>query len=284
MALSPGVYLRMTRPVNSAMIGFAVLVGSTIAAGCISCINVYKLIAGWLTGFAISSYSMLTNDIFDVEIDRINQPNRPLPSGRASVKGAWITAGIMAFIGLAAAAYIGLIPFTVAFTALIAAHFYNWRAKRTGLPGNMIVAYSVALPILYGALLVQVVDARITIYWSMVFLSALAREVVKGIADIEGDSIAGVSTVAVSEGAEHAAMAAFALYMTAVALSSIPLVYHWVRPLWYGIPVAFTDAIFVYSSLRLLRSPDRETALWQKKMALLAMLLGLIGFMGGGRL
>jgi len=279
----PVIYMRMARPVNSAMIGFAVIVGAAIASGCVSCIEASRVAAGWVAGFTISSYAMLTNDIFDVEIDRINQPDRPLPSGRASVRGAWIAAIAMAIIGLVAASYTGAGTFIVAATALIAGHLYNWRVKKAGLPGNLIVAYSVALPLLYGSLIAGALDARIIVYWSMVFLSALAREIVKGIADVEGDRAAGVATIAVAEGARRAALSAFILYMTAVALSPLPVLEGWVDDMYYALPVALTDAIFIYTSFRLILEPARETALWQKKMALLAMLLGLTGFLGGGR-
>ena len=54
-------------------------------------------VLGFLTGFFISGAAMITNDYFDIEVDRINHPQRPLPSGIISVNELIISAGLFTF-------------------------------------------------------------------------------------------------------------------------------------------------------------------------------------------
>ncbi len=78
--------VRLVRPVNCAMIGFAVLVGEFVSKPKV--VPVVGSALGFMTGFLICAYSMAVNDVYDVEVDRVNQPDRPIPSGALSVSDA----------------------------------------------------------------------------------------------------------------------------------------------------------------------------------------------------
>ncbi|MGC8567472.1 MAG: UbiA family prenyltransferase, partial [Caldisphaera sp.] len=80
-------YIKLVRPLNDVMIGFSVIVGSFIASGRMLP-KIEDMIFGFLTGFFISSAAMVLNDIIDINIDKINNPNRPLPKGTISIKNA----------------------------------------------------------------------------------------------------------------------------------------------------------------------------------------------------
>ena len=68
------------------MIGFAVIVGEFVSKP--PAIPLLYSVFGYLTGFFICAYSMVVNDVYDVEVDRVNQPSRPLPSGKVTSRGA----------------------------------------------------------------------------------------------------------------------------------------------------------------------------------------------------
>ncbi|HKT21535.1 MAG TPA: UbiA family prenyltransferase, partial [Nitrososphaerales archaeon] len=74
--------LKLIRPVNCAMIGFAVLVGAFVSKP--PAVNLVQLTLGFLTGFFICAYSMVANDAYDIEVDKVNRPERPIPSGKVS--------------------------------------------------------------------------------------------------------------------------------------------------------------------------------------------------------
>ena len=63
------------------MMGFAVLVGAILARTNGSNFLLADLIYGYVTGFALTAGSMVANDYYDRNIDAINEPNRPIPSG-----------------------------------------------------------------------------------------------------------------------------------------------------------------------------------------------------------
>lgn len=272
--------LRMARVVNSLMVGFAVLVGAVIASGGLP--GLRESVYAFLTGFFVSASAMVVNDIFDLEIDRVNAPWRPLPSGRLTVRGAWACFAAYSLAGLAFSAATGPETFAIALAAWAVGLAYSWRGKRLGLPGNVMVAFSVSVPLIYGAALTDSWGWRIAVYWFMVFSSALAREIVKGIADVEGDRAAGVRTLAVSVGERRAAAAAAALYLAAVAASPAPLILGLLEnPVAYAVLVAVVDAGFVYDSIRIVRDPSRSEALRHKSRVLIYMLLGLVAFIAG---
>ncbi|GAB6148514.1 geranylgeranylglycerol-phosphate geranylgeranyltransferase [Stetteria hydrogenophila] len=273
--------LRMARVVNSVMVGFAVLVGAVIASGGLP--GIPESINAFLVGFLISASAMVVNDIFDVEIDRVNAPWRPLPSGRVSVGAAWACFAAFSAGGLALSALTGAATFAIALAGWLVGVAYSWRGKRLGFPGNVMVAFSVALPLLYGAALTGSWSWRVAVYWFMVFATVLGREVVKGIADVEGDRRAGVRTIAATLGERAAAAVAAALYLAAVAVSPAPVVLGLLRhPAAYAALVAVVDAGLVYEAFRILRRPCRGEALRHKARVLAYMLIGLVAFMAGG--
>jgi len=275
-------YIELMRPANCIMIGFAVIVGAAIAAGRgILGASITRLFSGFIVGFTFCAVSMVTNDIYDLDIDRANRLDRPLVSGRASVKGAYRLAWILGLTGLLTSAVTGIYTFALALFSLLVGVYYNAKGKKMGLPGNLMVAYNIGIPILYGALVVERFTATIAVYWLMVFLTGLGREIVKDIADVEGDKVKGVKSLAITRGARFSSRFAILLYLTAIALSPLPLVIGGVNTLGYGIPVALTDALLIYSIMVVYKNPSRENALRHKKIVLAAMFTGLVGFLLG---
>src|SRR5438105_12714585 len=113
------------------MIGFAVVVGEFVSKP--PAIPLLYSVFGYLTGFAICAFSMVVNDYYDVEVDRVNQPSRPLPSGQVSKKGAVAVAAVMLGVGFATGLLLD--PTAVLIVALysLLAWLYDFRAKKYGL-------------------------------------------------------------------------------------------------------------------------------------------------------
>jgi len=281
-------YLRLMRPVNCLMMGFAVIVGSVLASPNVLNNLWQNLVYGFLTGFMLTAASMAINDYCDREIDAINEPNRPIPSGLIKPKEALAFAFILTAIGFAAAlanSYLtnlkSISCFLVAIITWIIFVAYTTVGKRSGLPGNFLVSTCVAIPFIYGSVaVVNEVKLNVLIFVSMVFLSNTGREITKGIADIQGDRMQNVKTLAVRYGEKTAAMAATFLYLSAVSLSPIP----WLLKLvsfWFIPFVAVTDFGLVASSFMLLKDYSRENARKVKNLVLLWFIFGLLAFVVG---
>ncbi len=277
-----GECLRLTRPVNSLMVGFAVIVGLVIVmGGGILELGPRILVASYMTGALVAASSMVLNDIVDVEIDRANKRLRPLVKGTVSVKEAWACYVILSLGGMATAATLGLQAFAVAVAGWLIGSIYDVWGKRSGLPGNFMVAFSTSLPFPFAMAVAGEWSETVTVYWAIVFLAVLAREIVKDIADVEGDRLGGARTLPLVAGIRAASILAAFLYLAAVFLSPLPLLWETVNPYTYAPPILLVDIILAYEALRLLRGITPEQALEHKKRALLAMLLGLIGFLLG---
>ncbi|MEB3789225.1 MAG: UbiA family prenyltransferase [Desulfurococcales archaeon] len=271
--------LRLMRIVNSVMVGFAVLVALAIATGRdFFRFKTLDYIAGFLVGFTISASAMVLNDIADIEIDKINTPNRPLPSGIISIRQAFICYFVLVSIGIMASLRAGLDSLAVVIAAVIVSALYDLRLKASGFMGNVAVAFSTSLPFLYAFTFTNNPNYTVLVFWAMVFLSVLAREIVKDIADVEGDKVKGVKSLPILIGERKAAFIAGMFNLLAVLLSPIPVVYGLVNEAVYSGFVIIVDFALIYSSYRVIINPSREEALRQKRIMLYAMMIGLMGF------
>lgn len=278
-------FLGIIRPINCLMTGSAVLIGALIAlAGPWPEGVAHRLPLGFSTGFLLTGASMAVNDYYDRHIDAINEPGRPIPSGLIRPWEAIALAAALAALGLLAAHLTSPECLAIALASFAISLLYSTRGKRTGLIGNLMVSACVAIPFIYGGFAIgRGFDPLLGIFASMAFLSNAGREVVKGIADAEGDRARGIRTVAVAKGNRIAAELALALFASAVALSPIPPLLGLVSA-WYAPPVIAADLGFLRSSIKVLRDPTRPEALRAKRSALLWMALGMAAFLAGSSL
>ncbi|MER3601185.1 MAG: hypothetical protein C4339_00430 [Nitrososphaerota archaeon] len=273
--------LRLARPINSFMIGAGVLIGYLMASrGALGPALHYT--AGFLTGFFISSFSMAVNDIHDLAVDMLNRRERPLVLGSLSRRSALGAALIFLGLGLFFSAVTG--PATLAYASAYAAlgYAYSVLLKRWGIVGNIAVAASVAAPFPYGALIKGGgLDGFLALATATAFASALGREVLKGIPDIEGDKASGIRTIAVKYGPPTASLvAALALLMAAV-FSVLPFLLGLVGWL-YLVTVLPSCLLHSRLSLKLFRGITGNEAIRAKNTLLIYMGLGLVAFIVGG--
>ena len=274
-------YVALIRPPNCIMIGLAVLVGETIALGTFP--RLQEAIFGFLTAFLMLAGTMAFNDIEDLEVDRVNSPTRPLPSGKVSVRGAYGLSIVLSISAMIASLVLGVWAFLTALVALLLMAYYNTRGKKMGLSGNAVVSFNVALPFFFGGLAVNnFARPLLFVFFLLAFLANMAREVAKGISDVAGDSSRGIRTVAVTSGPGVAARVSAGLFVVAVVLSFLAPVLDHTVSIYYYPGVALADLGFLYSSFRLVRDPSPKMVHKVKTQVLLWMLLGLVGFVMGG--
>lgn len=280
-------YVRLMRPINCAMMGFAVIVGAVLAGANVflSCC-LQNLVYSFFTGFLLTASSMAINDYYDREIDAINEPSRPIPSGLVEPREALAFAMVLAILGLITASLTSLnvMPqcFATAAVFWLISVSYVTFGKKTGFPGNLLVSACVSAPFLYGSLTVAgTAKSSIWIFVFMVFLSNTGREITKGIVDVQGDKARNVKTLAVLYGARKAAVTAVVFYLLAVALTPIPPLLNLVS-VWFIPIVIVTDIGLILSSIMLLKDPSRENARRVKNQVLGWFLTGLFAFIVGG--
>jgi geranylgeranylglycerol-phosphate geranylgeranyltransferase len=278
-------FVRLMRPINCAIMGFAVFAGAVLA---LSASDAEFFNAEWLgvlygfaTGFMLTAASMTVNDYYDRTIDAINEPHRPIPSGTISEKEASGFVVVLSVVGFVFAYFTSVLCLAVAAISWIVVVTYVTVGKQSGLPGNFLVSTCVAIPFIYGSIaILNYVPLSVVIFTLMAFLSNTGREITKGIVDVKGDKAEGIKTLAVRYGDKNAAVAAALFYVSAVALTPIPpllsLVSFWFIPI-----VLVTDIGLVASSTLLLKNPSRDNAKKIKHLILLFFVIGLLAYVFG---
>jgi geranylgeranylglycerol-phosphate geranylgeranyltransferase len=273
--------LKLMRPLNCLVMGFAILVGVLLATAGSSSLNWLNLLFGGTTSFTLTAAAMVINDYYDYDIDKINEPNRPIPSGAVSKNAALIETGVLTVIGLVAAYAISLYCLIFAFAAWVIMALYSTVGKRSGLAGNFLVSACVAAPFLYGSLIaLDTITVNVLLFASMAFLSNTGREIAKGIVDVQGDRSYHIKTMAVRFGEKTAAFTAAFFFLFAVCLSSVPVALGIVT-IWFIPFVLVTDVGLVWCSVSLINKPVRENARKIKKLVLFLFIFGLIAFVAG---
>ena len=277
-------FVRLMRPVNCAMMGFAVIVGAVLAVLAnpqFSSADWRNVFYGFITGFTLTAASMTINDYYDREIDSVNEPDRPIPSGTIKPREALAFASFLTATGFIAAFLTNLLCLATAIVAWIIFVTYTTVGKRSGLPGNFLVSACVAIPFIYGSIaLTNEIRLNVLVFASMAFLSDTGREITKGIVDVKGDETRNVKTLAVRYGEKRAAIVAMLFYLSAVVLSPLPWLLN-VVSVWFIPFVILTDVGIIAASVMLVKDYSRERARKVKNMILYWFIVGLIAFIAG---
>jgi len=259
-------FLTVTRPVNSLVAGLAALLGYIVATGTLAPVS---LILVPIVVF-ITAGGNVFNDLCDLEIDRINRPERPLPSGRVTPEAAGILAASLFSAGL-----VLTIPTSLPCVIIVVANsllllFYARALKRTALWGNVAVSYLSASIYPFGGALAGLAGLERTLPLAgITFLAILARELLKDAEDVAGDSATGARTIAILLGVKKTAVVAYACALGAIAVSLLPVVPWWGPAYLVGIGAA--DVVILFGAARALRCRTPECVRISRSTTILKM-------------
>lgn len=214
--------LELTRPVNSVAAGVLTFIGAFVAGG-IGDAPLMVAAAVGATVFATAA-GMAINDYFDREIDRINQPDRAIPRGAVSPRGALAFSVVLFALAVVLALLLPRLAIAIAVINLLALVAYTKLFK--GLPGvgNAVVAYLGGSTFLFGAAAVGGNLETAFVLFLLAALSTLTREIIKDVEDVEGDREEGLNTLPIAIGERRALLVGTALLVVAVLASPVPFV------------------------------------------------------------
>ncbi|MGB9978769.1 UbiA family prenyltransferase [Methanobacterium sp.] len=259
--------------------GICVVIGEIVAFGGFP--SIYSIIFGFIVGFFVSTSALILNDYFDIEIDKINVPTRPLPSGIIKPYEVILLSMITTLIGLTAAFFIGYIVLVVAIVFWIIGFLYNWKFKRTGLPGNLMVSSSVAVTFILGGIVVGKPWSAVVWCFSIIaFFIDLGEEIASDAMDMAGDAKINSRSIALSRGKDRALKIAGVSFVLVVFVSFIPVIFSWLGTA-YLVMIIFMDALIIFSTYKLLKSQTLEEGRRYTRIIYLGATLGLIGFIIG---
>jgi len=233
-----------------------------------------------LAGPLVCATSQAVNDWFDRHVDAINEPNRPIPSGRIPGRWGLYVAIVWTLLSLAVATQLGTWGFIAAAAGLILGWLYSAppvRLKKNGWWGNGAVGFSYeSLPWITGA---AVMAAGALPDWRVLVVALLYGAGAHGIMtlndfkSINGDRRMGVASLPVQLGAERAAKVACAV-MAAPQLVVFALLLEWDRPL-HAIAIAVLLACQLMLMAHFLRSPS-ERARWYSALGINFYVSGML--------
>ncbi|HEX7555742.1 MAG TPA: UbiA family prenyltransferase [Leptolinea sp.] len=250
-----------------------------IAAGTMPPFHIAVL--GFLCAFALSGSALILNDYFDYEVDLINAPDRPLPSGvvsRQEVIGLTI---ITTLAGLSAAALLGFDCLIVGIIFWLIGILYNWRFKQSGLPGNLMVCASVAVTFILGAMTVHKPWSLIVwIFSLMAFFLDLGEEIAGDALDMEGDKKRGSRSIALIKGKRYALILSVIFWGLVILVDLLPVVLGLLGTGCFVI-ILITDVLIVFFSIRLLCSPSEQVSRQSTRGIYLGATLAIVAFLLG---
>ena len=267
----------LTRPVNC-LIAFLSIAAASILAGGTGNLWIPILI-GALVGAFVAGGANAINDYFDVEIDRINRPERPIPRNAVTKEEARLLWFVLSLLGLGLNVFLNRGALAIAFFAVISLYFYSMVLKKTVLMGNLVVALMTGMAFVYGAVVVDKPE-RSFMPALFAFLINLAREMIKDVEDMEGDARGHAATLAVKHGARAGIMAASMVLVVLIGttLAAYTLgIYNTI----YLYLVFLVDAVLMYVIVSMWKKPSPEHMRKMSFLLKLNMVIGLVAIFAG---
>ncbi|WP_295887141.1 chlorophyll synthase ChlG [uncultured Thiohalocapsa sp.] len=239
------------------------------------------LVAGIiLTGPLVCATSQVVNDWYDRDVDAINEPNRPIPSGRLPGNWGYKMAVAGTALSLALGMALGLWVFLATVVGLVFAWIYSappLRLKNNGWYGNAAVGFSYeTLAWITGAAVMlggAMPDARILLLAFLYGLGAHGIMTLNDFKAIEGDRQMGIRTLPVQLGVKAAAWVACVVMMTPQFIV-VGLLFAWIQPV-HAAAVAGLVMVQGVLMLRFLEDPVKR-ATWLSGLGVAVYVSGMM--------
>ncbi|MEA5037622.1 1,4-dihydroxy-2-naphthoate octaprenyltransferase [bioreactor metagenome] len=243
-------YGKIIRPMNAGVSGITAGIAYFIAGG------TQPLFAALLffIVLVICAAGNVLNDYFDLEIDKVNRPDRPIPSGAVTPRGALVWAALLFGAGIIAVCFTNVWCLGVAVLNTVLLIIYAAKFKGIPLLGNLSVAYLSGSIFLFGGFLVGPESFLVMLpLFAITFFGTLARELLKDAEDIEGDRIGGARTLPMRIGVRRTGVLAVIFVLCAVLFSFVPFL-TW--GIVYLVLIGVVDAFIILVTIRTLGCDD----------------------------
>lgn len=265
------MFISIIRPLNCVMVFSAVIVLSYLTTGSL---GYEDLAAAFAAAFACAGGNV-ANDYFDAEADRRNRPQRPIPSGRISPKGARELSLELFGLGLVISISLGLLAFAFVLAVELSLIAYSAWIKKRVLLGNALVSLMLSLVVVFPSV-VHATFTPLALLAAPLFLLNLSREVVKDIGDMAGDKISGKRTFALARGPRPAALLATSLLAASFISVALYLLFFW--DLSLALALVMVAVASLPTSARFIKAPEREVRMLERfeKAAMAVLLAGVV--------
>lgn len=266
-------YIRIIRPVNFFIAFLSIYVSVIIADKSLA--FSFTSFFGSLAGALIGGAGMVINDYFDYEIDKINRPKRPIPSGKISLRSALVYYFFLNLVALILVSQTNIYAFLIALISIVLIFFYSYKLKSKGVIGNFVVGLMTGLAFIYGGVIGRNI---VPLLFPFIFglLINFAREILKDVEDIEGDRIKNLSTFPIIYGENTALKVCNFLIVLTILSTFIPYLLK-IYNVYYLLIILFgVNLPLVYSIKIIKNKPDRLKLRKISHLIKYEMIIGLI--------
>jgi geranylgeranylglycerol-phosphate geranylgeranyltransferase len=231
-------------------------------------------------GILIHAAANTINDYFDADIDRINKPDRPIPSGQISGKTAFNTAMIEFVFGVLLAIFINLPAFLLALIFSILLYLYSYKLKKIALLGNLTVSLATASAFICGGVAVSRVYETV-IPATFAFFYHFGREIIKDIQDIKGDLQHHAKTFPIVYGIKASLYLTTASYLFLMMITYLPFALDIYSYKYFLIILFGVYPVLIIALIRIWQNQDSATLGQISNLLKLNMLVGLLAIFVG---
>ena len=233
-------HIKLTRPANIVTAIADILAGAAISGA------VYLLIQGmdqgiiksiaWLILSTIGLYGggVAFNDVFDAELDSVERPERPIPSGQASVKSAGIMAFLLLLLGVLAAWQVSVFSAGIALTVALLAVLYDAWGKHQNIFGPINMGLCRAGNLLLG---MSLIEGAVQSYW---YIGLIPLLYVAAITMVSRGEVHGQNILALKSG-----LAIYAVIVGFIFLLAFSNIENW----WESLPFLALLSYFIFPPL-----------------------------------
>lgn len=266
-------FFNIIRPVNCLITFIAIIVSGLICTKN-NHISTNLFLAG-LVGFLITAAGNSINDIIDIDIDRINRPNRPLPSLIITLKQAWVLFVMLVTTSLVLSLFLNQFAFLIVLLSNVLLILYSLTLKRVTLFGNIVISFLTAYAFIFGGIVVENVKGAL-IPAVFAFLINLIREMIKDMEDIKGDKLAGLNTFPIKFGST--ASQYFVLFVSTILFlfSFVPFLFHIYEIEFFVTIMIIVNPILFYIVKSLFEDSSKQNLSRISSLLKLNMVIGLI--------
>jgi geranylgeranylglycerol-phosphate geranylgeranyltransferase len=265
--------LKITRPLNL-LITFTSVIVAVIICQPNSVPVLSVILAAFAASFVMASGNII-NDIYDIGIDKINRPLRPLPSEKLTLNEAYSLYISSVILSIFISVFLNEVALAIVLFSIVLLFLYSKYIKRIPIFGNVTVAFLTGLVFIFGGVVVGNPFAAI-VPAVFAFLINLIREIVKDIEDVEGDKKAGVITSPIKFGIQKAKILILLITLILLLYTLYPFLTRLYKIEYFVLVMITVNPILVYCSKKLFEESSQINLNKISNLLKLSMLFGLI--------
>ena len=271
-------HIKLLRPLNVMTSGLAIIIATAILD---ELNNHHVLLITTCIVMLYTAASNALNDALDYEIDLINRPERPIPLGYVSIQSALIISFLLFAFGAALCLQLPDMAIVIGvFISIPLMVTYSTKLKGQYLIGNMVVSFLLGASFLFVGASHEMTSPML-IPMLLAFGLTFLREIIKDVADMEGDLSLGLKTYPIISGMHSSRRVIIVSCLLVGFFSLVPYLIGiyglgYLLLLLIGVEIPLAIIMFIF-----FKNPSISSAIFSARLLKFSTLMGLLSIYFG---